>query len=77
MDQPTNLEGEGSAEKFLHIPYDQRWELLKLTIVRIYMEENNKLVQLARRMKDEYSFDAQLVHLVSPAIVFHCWLTPF
>ncbi|KAI2471123.1 hypothetical protein F4781DRAFT_143054 [Annulohypoxylon bovei var. microspora] len=51
---------EGFAEKFLDIPYDQRWERLKPTIIRIYMEENNKIAHLSRRMKYEYSFDAQI-----------------
>ncbi|KAI1086096.1 hypothetical protein F5B19DRAFT_192631 [Rostrohypoxylon terebratum] len=40
--------------------YDQRWECLKSAIVQIYMEENNRLARLALRMKNEYSFDAQV-----------------
>ncbi|KAI1385355.1 uncharacterized protein F4822DRAFT_342116 [Hypoxylon trugodes] len=56
MEAPIN---DGS-EKFLDVPYDQRWELLKPTIVRIYMEENNKIARVAERMKGEYSFDAQV-----------------
>ncbi|XXH01228.1 hypothetical protein Hte_007582 [Hypoxylon texense] len=50
---------EGSVEKFLHIPYNQRWEHLKPTIIRIYMEENNRIASLAKRMQEVYSFNAQ------------------
>lgn len=44
--------------KFLHVPYEQRWEHLKPTITRLYMEEKESLVVLAQRMKDELSFSA-------------------
>ncbi|OTA83201.1 hypothetical protein M434DRAFT_400719 [Hypoxylon sp. CO27-5] len=60
MDLPIASNAEGSVEKFLDIPYEQRWEPLKSTIIHIYMEENNKIAPLAERMKDEYSFDAQV-----------------
>ncbi|KAI0106361.1 hypothetical protein F4776DRAFT_675448 [Hypoxylon sp. NC0597] len=60
MDIPIETTAEGFVQKFLEIPYEQRWEPLKSTIIRIYMEENNKIAQLAKRMKDEYSFDAQV-----------------
>ncbi|KAL7619752.1 hypothetical protein AAE478_010294 [Parahypoxylon ruwenzoriense] len=52
---------EGSTQKFLDVPYDQRWEPLKPVIIRIYMEERNKLSRLAERMSEEYSFNAQSV----------------
>ncbi|OTA65967.1 hypothetical protein K449DRAFT_458006 [Hypoxylon sp. EC38] len=60
MDLPITSNAEGSVEKFLDIPYERRWEPLKSTIIHVYMEENNKIAQLAKRMKDEYSFDAQV-----------------
>ncbi|KAI0895097.1 hypothetical protein F4806DRAFT_469884 [Annulohypoxylon nitens] len=60
MDPLNPTPSQISVEKFLDIPYDQRWERLKPAIVRIYMEENNKLASLSCRMKDEYSFDAQV-----------------
>ncbi|KAI2616885.1 hypothetical protein GGR54DRAFT_641478 [Hypoxylon sp. NC1633] len=59
MDFSTNSIAEASVQKFLHIPYDQRWDYLKPVIVRMYMEENQRIARLAERMKDEYSFDAQ------------------
>lgn len=45
--------------KFLHIPYNQRWEPLKPTMVNIYMQEGEKLAGVAERMKSEYGFDAK------------------
>lgn len=59
MDPSVIPETEGSVEKFLHIPYDKRWEFLKDTMIRIYFEEQNKIATVAKRMKEEYSFDAQ------------------
>jgi hypothetical protein len=57
-----------SVEKFLNIPYNARWEPLKATILRLYMEEKNSLEALAHRMKTEYSFTAVWVSsLLSPA----------
>ncbi|KAI4861148.1 hypothetical protein F4820DRAFT_461178 [Hypoxylon rubiginosum] len=60
MDFSAIPDAEGSVEKFLHIPYNQRWEYLKPTMVRIYMEENSRFASLAKRMKDVYSFDAHV-----------------
>lgn len=53
------MSSSDSTERFLHIPYDQRWEPLKPTIVRIYMEEREKLARVAERMKNEFRFDAK------------------
>ncbi|KAI1412722.1 hypothetical protein F5Y13DRAFT_199610 [Hypoxylon sp. FL1857] len=60
MEHTTSATGEGSVQKFLDVPYNQRWEFLKPAIIRLYMEGSNKLAQLAKRMKEEYSFDAQV-----------------
>ncbi|KAL6353197.1 hypothetical protein LRP88_13687 [Fusarium phalaenopsidis] len=46
-----------SDPKFLHIPYNQRWEYLKDTIIQLYTE-GNSAEKVASRMKSEYSFDA-------------------
>ncbi|KAJ4189832.1 hypothetical protein NW755_005828 [Fusarium falciforme] len=46
-----------SDPKFLHIPYNQRWEYLKDTIIQLYTE-GNSADKVAFRMKSEYSFDA-------------------
>ncbi|KAI1099470.1 hypothetical protein F4804DRAFT_337231 [Jackrogersella minutella] len=61
MESSTSSAAEDSVQNFLDVPYGQRWELLKPAIIHIYIQENNKLAQLAGHMKDEYSFDAQLV----------------
>lgn len=49
------------AESYLDVPYDQRWELLKPTIVNIYLEERVTIAQLAKRMADDFSFKAECV----------------
>ncbi|KAF4462268.1 hypothetical protein FALBO_10920 [Fusarium albosuccineum] len=54
-----NEDSGPSNPKFLHIPYDKRWNYLKETIIRLYTEEEEKLERLVERMKAEYSFDAQ------------------
>ncbi|KAM0431872.1 hypothetical protein ACHAPT_005125 [Fusarium lateritium] len=54
--------GNGNAgpsdPRFLYIPYNKRWEYLKDTIIRLYIEGGEKVDKLASRMKSEYSFDA-------------------
>ncbi|KAI0848813.1 hypothetical protein F5Y00DRAFT_270010 [Daldinia vernicosa] len=60
MNPSTSSTGNGPVEKFLGIPYNQRWEYLKPVIMRMYLEENNKLKRVSERMKDEYSFNAQI-----------------
>ena len=59
MDSNTGEPSDPKDSKFLHIPYDKRWEYLKPTITRLYMEEKVSLDRLAERMKTEYSFSAQ------------------
>ncbi|KAI2635610.1 hypothetical protein GGS26DRAFT_581378 [Hypomontagnella submonticulosa] len=56
----SDSKDQGSVLKFSHVPYNERWEPLKPAIVKIYIEENNRISQLAQRMKDEYDFDAQI-----------------
>ncbi|RYP20950.1 hypothetical protein DL765_002487 [Monosporascus sp. GIB2] len=56
--QPRPENAQGSDSTFAHIPYDQRWEPLKSTIVALYMEEREKIPRVAERMKNEYSFSA-------------------
>lgn len=41
------------------VPYEQRWEHLKPTIVKIYLEERATLKQLAKQMADDFSFKAE------------------
>lgn len=49
------------AESYLDVPYDERWELLKPTIVNIYLKERVTIPQLAKRMADDFSFKAECV----------------
>ena len=45
--------------RFLHIPYDKRWDYLRPTIVRLYIDEREHITELAEFMKEEYSFPAK------------------
>lgn len=49
------------AKSHLGGSYEQRWELLKPTIVKIYMEEKATLAQLAGRVADDFSFKAEYI----------------
>jgi Clr5 domain len=40
---------------------NDRWEHFRLTIERLYIEENRRLTEVVRVMKAEYGFDAVLV----------------
>ena len=40
------------------VPYDQRWELLKPAIERLYIGENVKLHGIAEAIKERYKFKA-------------------
>lgn len=70
MDAPNHQQGshhgQGSDPTFSHIPYDQRWEPLKPIIIRLYMEEGEKIAHVAERMKSEYGFSARLLLLIRP-----------
>lgn len=53
-----------AENKFLHIPYEERWECLKSTIIDAYLGRNafdqpRTLHKLAELMKNEYSFNAE------------------
>lgn len=41
------------------VPYDQKWELLKSTIERLYIHENRKLPDVIKSIRDQYRFDAK------------------
>lgn len=49
-------------QKFLHIPFTQRWEHLKPVIKKFYIDERHlpghKLGGLVTMMKNTYEFDA-------------------
>lgn len=40
------------------VPFDQKWELLKPTIERLYIRENWKLSDVIKTIKDQHGFDA-------------------
>ncbi|RYP46237.1 hypothetical protein DL768_007504 [Monosporascus sp. mg162] len=56
--QPRPENAQGSDPTFAHIPYNQRWEPLKSTIIKLYMQEREKIPRVAERMKNEYNFSA-------------------
>ena len=40
------------------VPFDQKWELLKATIERLYISEDMKLAHVIKAIRDEHGFDA-------------------
>lgn len=51
-------------EKFLYIPYEERWERLKPVIASLYLGNDESdtpmtIPQLAKHMRDYYSFPAE------------------
>ena len=40
------------------VPYEQKWELLKPTIERLYIHENRKLSEVMKAIKEQLGFDA-------------------
>ncbi|KAK2605589.1 hypothetical protein N8I77_008415 [Diaporthe amygdali] len=47
------------AESYLDLPYEQRWDHLKSTIVKIYLEERVTLAELSERMVSDFGFKAE------------------
>lgn len=50
--------------KFLHIPYDERWDYLRPVIVRLFLGEDASdkpmtIPRLAQFMTNHYSFSAE------------------
>lgn len=52
-------EQDPARDKFLQVPYEQRWQHLKDVIVKYFMVKNLTLPKLAETMRREYEFDAQ------------------
>ena len=50
MDPPGSLN--------LDVPFDQKWEILKPTIERLYVHEERKLPELMQLIKNQYGFVA-------------------
>ena len=59
MDAPTAQ--PPPVEKFLDVPYQQRWERHKNTIVKLFLDDGLTIPKVAERMKTVYSFDGQYV----------------
>jgi Clr5 domain len=53
--------GPYSSLSLSDVPYEQKWELLKPHIHRLYIEENRSLPEVISMMKREFSFDAKSV----------------
>ena len=50
MDPPVRLDPA--------VPFDKKWEILKPTIERLYVQEEYKLSDLMQMMNDHYGFVA-------------------
>lgn len=46
----------------LGVPFDQKWELLKSTIERLYIRENRSLPDVIKAIKDQHGFEAAESH---------------
>lgn len=49
------------SQSYLDLPYEQKWEHLKSTIVQRYLGDNATLPQLAQSMVDDFRFKAEYV----------------
>lgn len=58
MEEQHGVTADHFVENFLREPFEKRWELLKPTILRLYLEEGERIEALVDRMKNEYSFTA-------------------
>lgn len=62
MDAPDG-QGSDPLQCFSHIPFNQRWEYLKPVIRQYYVDQDLKVNDLAKTMKEFYKFDASWVHI--------------
>ena len=46
------------STSFREVPFDRKWDLLKSTIERLYIQEHRSLSDVIKAIKDEYGFDA-------------------
>lgn len=47
-----------TRQSLIDVPYDQRWEILKSTIERLYARENWKLKDIITVIEDQCGFRA-------------------
>lgn len=52
------LAAQPLSQSLANVAYDQRWEILKPTIERMYVHEGSKLKDIIAAIKDEYGFNA-------------------
>lgn len=49
---------QGSNPEYLRLSFEEKWEFLQPVIRHLYVDENKKLPNIAKIMKDHYGFDA-------------------
>ena len=52
------LVSDGLPQSLLGVPFNQKWDLLKPAIERLYIHLNWKLPEVIKAIKDQYGFDA-------------------
>ena len=58
MEGQEESTAERLSQSLADVTYDQKWEILKPTIERMYVHEGWKLKDIIAAMKDEYGFNA-------------------
>jgi hypothetical protein len=61
--------GPYSSLSLSDVPYNQKWELLKPHIYRLYIDENRSLSDVISMMKRDFNFNAKSV---APNALFAC-----
>ena len=61
MELHDQMDIDGSANA--RVPFNQKWEIHKPLLERLYLEENLKLPKIKGIMRDEHDFDAEFVAL--------------
>lgn len=49
---------QGPPNRLPDVPFYEKWELLKPTIERLYIDESRKLSDVISAVKAQYGFDA-------------------
>jgi hypothetical protein len=75
MDTNSIAELRASLAK---VPYQARWELLKPTIKRLYIDEGRHVTDVADTIKRDYGFSALYVpKILEPALSLIFWVSNF
>jgi len=65
-------------QTLLRVPFDQKWDILKPLIAHLYINQDWKLSDVSKAMREQHNFDATYVSLVdvlntAPQLPgFHC-----